>query len=290
TKMCAAVEPDPLAELQRENEVIERLLARLEEIALILKDGKDVAPGEVSEGLHLLDQYLGIHARRIDEDLQPEARLVAMSTCFVHLDRIVRDHTEATRRTAEALRALTEYENPTLESRGRLADSLEQLASQDHDAVVYEGDFPLSCLLSALPDDAAGRVSEKFAATDPDMKDAQGHIERLLASPPGEAGSSLKVHCSHADCHASTEGRVIPGRQGKLGLLAPPGGWIASPQQPRMNHDGAIRVRIDFYCPEHDGPSVSEESSRARATWEDEGGTPGPPTSSTTAEIAAGRL
>ncbi|MGI0054945.1 MAG: hypothetical protein ACREBZ_04415 [Thermoplasmata archaeon] len=287
--MCAAVEPDPLAELQRENEVIERLLERLEEIALILKDGKDVAPGEVSEGLRLLDQYLGIHARRLDADLQPEARLVAMSTCFEHLNRIVRDHTEATRRTAEAFRALTEYEKPTPESRGRLADSLEQLASQDHDAVVYEGDFPLSCLLSTLPDDAAGRVAEKFAATDPDIKDTEGHIERLLGSPPGEAGSSLKVHCSHAGCHAAAEGRVFPGHQGKLGLLAPPGGWTASPQQPRMNHDGVMRVRVDFYCPEHDSPSVSEESSRALATWEDEGGTPGPPTSTPTAEIAADR-
>ncbi|MGI0052798.1 MAG: hypothetical protein ACRECR_00870, partial [Thermoplasmata archaeon] len=133
--------------------------------------------------LRLLDRYLGVHVRRMDQDLQPEARIVAMSSCFPHLDRVTRDHWDTARRVRDALGALASYEDASEATRRAFAESIEELASRAYDTVVFEGDYPLACLASALPDDAASRVYHKFVASEYEISDVEVEIERLLARP-----------------------------------------------------------------------------------------------------------
>ncbi|MGI0054548.1 MAG: hemerythrin domain-containing protein [Thermoplasmata archaeon] len=188
--MSAPEIPTPLEELQRENELIERLLERIEEIALLLQNGKNVALEEIAESLRLLDRYLGLHTQRMDHDLQPEARRVAMPSCVPHLDRVIHDHGNASVRARDALRALASYEDSSEASRRTFADMIEELASRAHDTVVFEGDYPLSCLASALPDDAAARVYEQFVTSERELKDTEIGIERLLARPLSESSAA----------------------------------------------------------------------------------------------------
>src|SRR5487761_103142 len=120
--MSAMEVQDPLEELQRENEVAENLLLRILEEAEFLKSGTDVPPGRIAEELRLLDQYLAVHMQRLDQILQPEARVVAMPGCFPHLDKILQDREEVKGRAREAREALETYEQGSEEARARLAE------------------------------------------------------------------------------------------------------------------------------------------------------------------------
>lgn len=272
---------DPLEELQRENEVIENLLLRILEEAEILKSGKNVASGEISEGLRLLDQYLDVHAQRLDKDLMTFARGVAMPGCFPHLDRIVKDHEEAKRRTREARVALQSYEQGIDGARAHLADVLEAFASKGHENTVYEGDYPLSCLVTALPPETSEHVAERFEESSGSVRDLEAHIQGLLSTPVGAPGAGLRVRCVEPGCSATAEAHVVPGNRGRLGLQAPVGGWRVSAQAPEIRSGSVARVRVDFRCPSHPGPEPdSSQGTVALSTWAEEGGWPAPPNAS----------
>ncbi|MHB1866210.1 MAG: hemerythrin domain-containing protein [Thermoplasmata archaeon] len=288
--MTAREVQDPLDELQRENDVLVSLLTRVLESAEILTSGKDVPPGEIAEELRLLDQYLGVHMLRLDQDLMPYARGVAMPVCFPHLDKILQDHEEVKERTRGVRPLLESYEQGSEGARARLALALEVLATKDHEGTVYEGDYPLSCLVTALPDDTAQRVAERFAGTQSEVADLDAHAERLLSSPPGDRGSDLWVRCAQEGCSATGTARIVPGHEGRLGLRVPSGGWtvVSGPTQP--GGIGRARLRVDFFCASHASPphNVRSEASRREGRI-DEGGREAPSSPEQADRAGAGR-
>lgn len=243
-------ENDPLKELARENDVLRSLDERLAELALALREGGDVAVGELGDGLRLYEQYLGLHARRFGDGLGPEARPVAMSTCFEHLDALVRDRGEAGGRLGRARAALATYAREAAPGREGLARELEALTEHESDELRYENDYPLACLLSALPDDAAGRVVQGFAETRAELDDLDRHVQDYLARPPGHATVALVVRCHDPGCRARGEAESYPDERGHLALRAPRG-WTAVPHDPRLVDGTRVTVEVDYYCPTH---------------------------------------
>lgn len=274
--MMAVETQDPLGELERENDVTQKLVERLAETAIALKEGQNLPPGEISEGLRLLEQYRSIHAVRVDHDLQPEARPVAMTTCFQHLDTITDDHRTEAGRIERARSALEEFTRDPQGARAGLAQALDDLTEKDHQSAAYENDYPLSCLRAALPDEAAARVAAAFHRTASEVADLEGHIARYLARVPGTPAHGLTVRCRRANCPASTESHVVPSNDGRLGIEVPPG-WQVVSRSPVVGTDGTIRLRVDFCCPSHHEDSVAHEE-KALATPLNEGGSvpPGP--------------
>lgn len=240
---------DPLEELARENEMSTKLVERLAETSQSLRSGRPVPPGEISEGLRLLDQYRALHARRFHENLEPEARTVAMPSCFEHLDTIARDGSTLEQRFARALEPLDAYTRGEADGRTRLADELDRLTQEEYDRIRYEGDYPLSCLQTTLPDEAAGRVRAGFGQTGVEAADLEHHVDRYLAHAPGEGGTKLAVRCQHPGCSAKGQAETYPANGGHLGIQ-PPAGWKAVPRSPQVR-DREFVVDIDFCCPEH---------------------------------------
>jgi hemerythrin-like domain-containing protein len=241
---------DPLDELEHENEVSEKLVERLAEVAIELKEGRSPPPGEIAEGLRLLEQYRRVHAERVDHVLRPEARPVAMNTCFRHLDAITKDHGTEAERIERARRALEEVRRDLPEARTRLAQALADLTEKDHESLNYENDYPLSCLRSVLPDAAAARVAEAFGQTATEITDLEGHIARYLELVSGTPVRGLTVRCRRASCQANSESHVVPSADGRLGIEVPVG-WQVISQPPVSGEDGTIRLKVDFCCPAH---------------------------------------
>jgi hypothetical protein len=235
--------------LARENEISTKLVERLAEASLFLRSGDPVTPGEISEGLRLLDQYRALHARRFHENLEPEARTVAMPSCFEHLDTIARDGSTLEQRFARALESLDAYTRGETDGRTRLADELDKLTQEEYDRIRYEGDYPLSCLQTTLPDAAASRVRAGFDQTVAEAADLEHHVDRYLAQAPGQGGTKLVIRCQHPGCSAKGQAETYPANGGHLGIQ-PPAGWKAVPRPPREK-DGKFVVDIDFRCPEH---------------------------------------
>ncbi len=265
---------DPLGELQRENEVTQGLLERILEEAQDLKGGKDVPPGEISEGLRLFDQYRHLHIGRVDVDLQTEARPVAMSTCFEHLDKMPRDHEEISRLLEAARGELGRYETGVTGARDALARALEQLTNRTFEVRTHEGDYALSCLVTALPEEASKRLSEKFDQDQSKIADLDAHIQRYLATPVGEAGSSIKVICTQPGCNSRAQARVVPATDGRLGLILPAGGWQVASQEVQPHPEGRIHVHLHFHCPDHATQSASTPQAPLPGlqVWADDGG------------------
>ncbi|MDE1822568.1 MAG: hypothetical protein KGI98_17160 [Euryarchaeota archaeon] len=272
--MSDAQVQDPLGELQRENEVTQGLLERILEEAQGLKGGKDVPPGEVSEGLRLFDQYRHLHIGRMDVDLQTEARPVAMSTCFEHLDKMPKDHEEVSRLLEAARGELGRYEARATGARDALARALEALANHTFEVRTHEGDYALSCLVTALPEEASMRLAEKFDRDQSKIADLDAHIQRYLATPVGEAGSTIKVACAHSGCASKSQARVVPATDGRLGLILPAGGWQVASQEEQPRAEGRVHVHLHFHCPEHATVLVSGEQtpSSGLLVWADDGG------------------
>jgi hypothetical protein len=268
--MTAAETQDPLDTLEHENSVTEKLIECLAESAIELRAGRDPPPGEIAEGLRLLEQYRHIHAERVDSDLKIEAQPVAMSTCFQHLGTIADDHRAESGRIELARNVLEEYAGNPEGARTRLSEALADLTSKDHQSLVFENDYPLSCLRAALPDEAAARVTAAFRRTDPKIEDLEGHIQRYLGHATGTPAHALTIRCSHANCDAIARSDVVPSNDGRLGIEVPPG-WQVVSQPPVFGKDGTIRLKIDFYCPAHDEKSTAREE-KALDTWADEGG------------------
>lgn len=242
-------DPDPLDELARENEVIGRLDERLGELALGLRTGTEPSPGEIAEGLRLFEQYVGVHALRFDEALEPEARPVAMSSCSEHLDAIHQDRAVLPERLAPVRTVLGRYAPADPERREALARELATLAQHEHEKLDYENDVPLSCLRAALPDDAARRVARTFDRTQRPLEDLEGHIERYLHREPGKATERFPVRCAHSGCPRRSEAESYPAERGHLGIRGPTG-WKVVPRPPKFT-GGVVTLGIDFWCPDH---------------------------------------
>jgi hemerythrin-like domain-containing protein len=249
---------DPLDELERENDVAEKLIERLAETAIELKEGRNPPPGEIAEGLRLLEQYRKVHAVRIDRDLQPEARAVAMATCFQHLDAITDDHRIERDQIDRVRTALKDFASDPDGSRTRLSQALADLTQKDHESMAYEEDYPLSCLRAALPDEAAARVNTAFHETVSEVADLEGHIEQYLGQAPGTPGHALTVRCNQENCSATAESHVVPSSDGRLGIEVP-AGWQVDSVPPVFGDDGTIRLRADFWCRDHREKSAAKE-------------------------------
>ncbi len=243
---------DPLEELAREHDVVRPLLERLVALGEALEAGTVENPGEVETAVNLLDEYLHrLHQTRVDDGLLPEARPVAMSTCFEHLDRITTDHATVREKT-EAVRALLQaYENDPQTGAGPLGRALVDLASADHDLMTYEETYPFSCLVAALPEDASARVKSAFDhERAQDLRDLEGHIRRYLGRPVGTS-DALAVKCAQPGCGRRGEAHLRAAEGGRLGIEAPAGGWGVTAQPPTAESSGSVHSRVDFRCPVH---------------------------------------
>jgi hypothetical protein len=269
--MLAVETQDPLDELERENDVTERLVERLAETAIALTQGRNVLPGEIAEGLRLLSQFRSVHAVRFGRDLQVEARPVAMNTCFEYLGRIMQDLRTEVDRIDRVQKVLGEYTHDPEGARTRLAQELTDLTEKDHQSMVDEKDYPLSCLRTALSDEAAARVTAAFRQTAPDVAALEEHIERYLGQVPGTPTHALTVHCQHADCTATAESHVVPSNDGRLGIEVPPG-WQTISGPPVFGRDGTILLRVDFSCPAH-RENPADEKKPVVASSDEEGST-----------------
>lgn len=257
---------DPLDELARENDVIQRLDDRLGEIAILLGNGVDVPSGEIAEGLRLFEQYVAIHSRRFDEDLQPEARPVAMATCFDHLDAISRDRAGTAQRVGRMNAAVAAYARGDGEGRAQLVKELEDFTQHEFDEVRYENDYPLSCLQATLPDEAAGRVRRSFDRTAPKVADLDRHVEQYLHYEPGKALHRFVVRCAQPGCLQKSEGESCPAENGHLGIRGPRG-WKAVAHPPRVSdrQGKPVVVNIDYFCPTHSA-GRPDSGTAARST------------------------
>lgn len=249
--MLATKPTDPLEELQRENDVIEEVLERLLEVSQCLREGTLIRPGEIAEGLRLLSQYAGLHASRVDHELRSESDAVAMPGCFPHLGKILQDHATAEERVRRAMELVQEYADCKEGAGSRLASALEELATKQHEELVYEGDYPLSCLVTALPEEAADRVASKLGASQVAVASLEDHIHRFLSAPAGQAAKPVKVRCVEAGCATSGEAKAVPGPHGELGLSVPEGGWSVSSREAEWISPGVGRIQVDFRCPSH---------------------------------------
>jgi hypothetical protein len=257
--MMAVETQDPLDELERENDITQKLVERLAETAIALKEGQNLPPGEITEGLRLLEQYRKLHALRVDRDLQPEARPVAMNTCFQHLDAITDDHRMEAARIELVRNAVEEFTRDPEGARTRLAQALADLTEKGHRSVAYENDYPLSCLRAALPDEAGARVTAAFHRTASEVADLEGHIARYLEHTPGTPAHGLTVRCQQANCQASAESHVVPSNDGRFGMELPEG-WQAISRPPIFGEDGTIRVNVEFCCPAHRDDGREDEA------------------------------
>jgi hypothetical protein len=171
---------DPLEELARENEILTRLVERLAEAGLSLRSDRPESPERISEGLRLLNQFRLLHGRRFRENLEPEARIVAMPGCFEHLDRLDRQSTEIDPKWETVVSALGSYTRGEANARERLAKEVDAFTQDEYDRIRYEETYPLSCLLSVFPEDAARRVNTEFDRTRAQTADLEQLIERYL--------------------------------------------------------------------------------------------------------------
>lgn len=270
--MLAIEEKDPLEELTREDDLAQKLVERLAELGLALAAGTAVPPGEISEGLRLLTQYRQLHAERFTVHLGKEARGVAMPTCFEHLDAVDRAPKEADARRRGLSAALDAYGEGRAGARDALARELGTYTQQEFDLLRYEREYPLSCLLSALPDAAAARVRTGFDRSAARLADLEGHIGRLLGTEREAAGrSTIPVRCSRPDCSARGTATTYPSTGGHL-ALRPPAGWSAVAHPPLIDRGTTVSTQVDFACPAHStgavkGPELPRPE-RARAPAE----------------------
>jgi hypothetical protein len=248
--MTAVESEDPLEELTRENEIAQQLVERLGELSLTLRTDAEVPPGEVSEGLRLLEQYRTVHGTRFRADLEPECRAVAMPGCHPHLDAIDAAFAAAARRFERTRSVLKSYGNGESGAREHLADELEDLSQREFEALRYEGDYPLSCLLAVLPDDRAGRVHAGFLRTSDKVTDLEEHIRHYLERPAAHSSYSFVTGCQAPGCAAKGTAAKYPSLDGRFGIRAPEG-WRAVGRAPRGDPAGRVTIRVDFYCPKH---------------------------------------
>jgi hypothetical protein len=247
---------DPLDEMARENAISMKLVERLAEAGQSLHSDRPESPGRIAVGLRLLKQYRTLHARRFRDHLEPEARVVAMPGCFEHLDVLDRQNIETDPRWGRVADTLDAYARGEAGALERLAGELDTFTQEEYDRVRFEGDYPLSCLASALPADAAGRVSTGFAKTRVEIADLERHIGRYLAERPGTEGTRFAIHCRSPGCVATGEAETFPAVNGHLGIH-PPSGWKAVSRRPRVT-DGKVVVDLDFSCPTHAGSAEGE--------------------------------
>lgn len=188
-------EETPIEEMARENEITEKIIERLAEMAESLQSDRPVPIAEIRTGIRLLQQYHQLHAFRFDHDLQPAARGVAMPGCYEHLDRITRDHASDLKALDELVAQFPAGGVVTISRSFDLGRQLQDRMERLHDDIVYEGDYPLSCLITALPDATEARIEEKFVVNHAELARLEAAIEGFLvgASSPAPASDSADV-------------------------------------------------------------------------------------------------
>ncbi len=269
---------EPLEELQRENDTTQGLLERLLELSELIKSGKEVFPGEVSEGLRLLEQYLTLHSARFDHELEPAARPVAMETCHPHLDHLIEEHASLLHQIGEFRSSLADSAGWSDGDRARIAEGLDTIANRTYAMLTFERDYPLSCLITALPEDTSQRVAAQFTSSQAALADLEQHIHRYLAVAAGQSRTPITVHCASPGCPETATGEVVPGRGGRLALLAPDGGWSMHSRKPGSDHEGLIHLQVDYYCPRHRTEAGTEDATSMDVpaslldAWADDGG------------------
>ncbi|MGI0132977.1 MAG: hypothetical protein ACREDK_07825 [Thermoplasmata archaeon] len=241
---------DPVEEMSRENDVKQKLVERLAEDGLSLSSGNPAPRSDILEGLNLLTYYEELHAARFRSVLEPEARAVAMASCFEHLDAIGRELVASNERLAQVRSALEAYREGNAGATLRLASGLDDLTQAAADAIRYEEDYPLSCLRMALPEDATQRVHAGFGRTAAETANLEADIDRYLHQEPCATRPVHSVHCHQPGCRARGVAESYPAAGGRLGLRAP-SGWKTRAGSPRSASKSLVVIDVDFWCPDH---------------------------------------
>ncbi|HZY91985.1 MAG TPA: hypothetical protein VFG07_04320 [Thermoplasmata archaeon] len=240
-----------MAELERENEITVRLVEELEEAAFALKAGQLMLPGEVAEGLRLLEQYRRRHSQRIAEDLLlPETGPGATGVCFHELAAIASGAQAEGELVGRARTCLNEFASGSVGARSRLVEALLDLSELERQALNHETDYLLPCLRAEIPGAVVQSGSTGFLHPDTVMEDLEGHIRRYLKPHLGSETRDLAVHCVHPGCLAVAHTRPIPSIDGRFGLEVPRG-WQAISTLTNTRKGGIIPVNVRFTCPEH---------------------------------------
>ncbi len=134
-------------------------------------------------GVGLLEAYVHrVHAFQMeDRELRSETQGVATPTLIEHLDQMVTNHEEMSRRTQELLQLIARWASGDEACRTAVGDGLIDLESMDHDAVTFEETHPLMTLESALSEDADHRLSDRFADHAGTRGALEANIERFLS-------------------------------------------------------------------------------------------------------------
>lgn len=276
-----APESDPLDELLRENGVAEQLVQRLVALASALRSGVAVPGSRLAEGLSLLERYWMLHGRRFDRDFQPQARPFArpvpMARCTDHLDRIEEERPHDLSEASALLDGLSRSSDAAPVRRDEVGRRLIHLAERLRDAIRYETEYPLSCLLSALPEEVEERVTQSFTTTDRELTELEAQVSHYLDSTAeGGASESWSGACVHPHCGTTAPLTLQKRDAAGLFLTLPPGWQVASP--PSASTEPLLReLRFGVCCPGHAAERARAAlDSGAIARWADDGGAPGP--------------
>jgi hypothetical protein len=281
--MLATTVEDPLDELVREDEVVGGLLQRLDDVASTLRKGSNVPEGAVDEGLRLLEDYWKIHVRRFDQDFEPKARPYArpvpMARCTDHLDRIESDHALLRAQIAMLRQTIRSQSNTPETVRGRratIAGELANLTLRIRETLNYESDYPLACLLTALPEEVSARIEENFAETENELGEVEARI-RQYAPVRGDATNSdtVTLTCAHPDCSATARVTAHVADGDTPSVLLPPG-WRVAPLPNGEPRYGSASTSLVACCPKHVAEwDRTKATERAVDAWADDGGPPG---------------
>ncbi len=280
--MLATQSKDPLDELLHEEEVLEKLLDRVADLPTETPSGPEGGWEELREGLDLLARYWAIHVQRFDRDFQPRARLAARPVpragCFEHLDRITLERPDQEDPLEALLGEVGRAGERTPEMRRKVATDLKDLVDRLREAIRHEVEYPLSCLFTALSEDASVEVMERFASTAADLAEIEERIRDYVDRPPGSLSSkTLHLTCAHPGCPAETDAKVrsLPGRPLSV---EPPPGWQAVSVAERAQREVDNPLRVRGCCPRHASERSRDEfAARAISVWADEGGWAAPP-------------
>jgi hemerythrin-like domain-containing protein len=171
-----------LEELHQEHEVAGRLLERLMEIGEQIQEGYWVDAKTVRFGVGLLEAYLHrVHASQEDRELRTEVQRMPARDCCEHVNRMRADHEEMRQRAWELLELTRRWTSGDESCRSAVGDGLIELASKDHEVAAYEERHALTCLKTALPEDANHRLSDRFADHAGTRAALERNVERFLS-------------------------------------------------------------------------------------------------------------
>ena len=123
-----------------------------------------------------------------------------------------------------------------------MTEALDDLSSRDDETSLFEMGSSLSGSMADLPAGASKRLAGRFGDSQDEVADLERPIRELLTTPVGAAGSRLSVGCSQGNCTALGSARLVLDPAGRLGTVAPEGGWRVASQNLTLGGDGVARV------------------------------------------------